>query len=837
MSRVIVKNVGKNMTEKQIAEHFSSKGEVTDVRLPKKNGRSRLFAFVGFRTNDQAESAIAYFNNTFMGTSKITVDAAKKIGDTALVEKAQSIKRAKMRNESGVVSMSTTDPEKDDKSGKNGEGQKEKQVNKLKQEFMDVMKERKTANVWGNDEHVADDTKTSSQTTTVRVGSDLGSSSDDSDSEDESDSAGAESKKSSGAMSDLEFLKQKTVSKADLSETDDDDDGDESDNESESDSDNDGEGNTAVDEKDPPSSSSSSSSNVKSKRNDDGAVDEDDIEASGRLFIRNLPFSVTEDDIMELFQSYGQLTEVHVPLDAEKGCKGFGFVQFMFPEHAEAAQAALDGEAFQGRLIHVIQAKTKLTSPEEDTAGGKFVVGKSAFQRARDEARKKSTADVLSWNANHIRSDAIMGTMANEFGLDAGKFMDAQGEKSGEIAVRMALGEAHVQRENKSYFAKNGVNTSFFDVETKGEGSDSKSSSKAMDKADLAKRSSTCILVKNLPSDTDTDDLLGKFSRYGTVTTFLVPPSKTLALVDFQEPTEARKAFSTLAYRKYKHVPLYLEWAPRGVLEGRKETKSSSSDDKKNGATAAAAAAAAAGEQAPTQAVYIKNINFETTQEALANHVSALGFQQDKHVRMISLPANPRNPGQNAGYGFVEFCDVATATLAAGKLTGTKLAEHVLDAKLSGKKLGSASSPKKGGKNSASLAIDAASQRSCKLVVRNVAFQATEKEVKALFTNFGAVKRVRVPKKVGGGGHRGFAFVDFTSHDEAAVAAEALSATHLYGRHLVIEWAKDDDTSGLDVASLRTKAAGDAKALSAAASKKRKERSDGFSGGDAGDIY
>lgn len=47
-----------------------------------------------------------------------------------------------------------------------------------------------------------------------------------------------------------------------------------------------------------------------------------------------------------------------------------------------------------------------------------------------------------------------------------------------------------------------------------------------------------------------------------------------------------------------------------------------------------------------------------------------------------------------------------------------------------------------------------------KLIVRNVAFQASKAEIRDLFSAFGSVKRVRIPKKMGGE-HRGFAFVDF----------------------------------------------------------------------------
>ena len=50
MSRIIVKNLPKNINENDIKKHFSVKGDVTDVKIMKKeNGKSRNFCFVGFR--------------------------------------------------------------------------------------------------------------------------------------------------------------------------------------------------------------------------------------------------------------------------------------------------------------------------------------------------------------------------------------------------------------------------------------------------------------------------------------------------------------------------------------------------------------------------------------------------------------------------------------------------------------------------------------------------------------------------------------------------------------------------------------------------------------------
>ena len=48
------------------------------------SGKSRLFGFVGFRSQQQAEEAVSYFNNTYIDSSRISVELAKRIGDNDL---------------------------------------------------------------------------------------------------------------------------------------------------------------------------------------------------------------------------------------------------------------------------------------------------------------------------------------------------------------------------------------------------------------------------------------------------------------------------------------------------------------------------------------------------------------------------------------------------------------------------------------------------------------------------------------------------------------------------------------------------------------------------------
>ena len=87
-SRLIVKNLPKHLKEQDLARHFESNQalecRVTDAKIMMKNNRSRLFGFVGFKTEQQAKEALKYFNNSYLHTSKLQIDFAKAQDDDTL---------------------------------------------------------------------------------------------------------------------------------------------------------------------------------------------------------------------------------------------------------------------------------------------------------------------------------------------------------------------------------------------------------------------------------------------------------------------------------------------------------------------------------------------------------------------------------------------------------------------------------------------------------------------------------------------------------------------------------------------------------------------------------
>lgn len=75
-TRLIVKNLPEGATEEpKLRDLFGSKGTVTDVQLKRFNdGKSRHFAFVGYRTEEEASAARDYFDRSFFGGGKMQVE-------------------------------------------------------------------------------------------------------------------------------------------------------------------------------------------------------------------------------------------------------------------------------------------------------------------------------------------------------------------------------------------------------------------------------------------------------------------------------------------------------------------------------------------------------------------------------------------------------------------------------------------------------------------------------------------------------------------------------------------------------------------------------------------
>ncbi|MCL2880443.1 MAG: RNA-binding protein [Treponema sp.] len=79
-----------------------------------------------------------------------------------------------------------------------------------------------------------------------------------------------------------------------------------------------------------------------------------------KLYVGNLPYNTTEDNLRNLFSGFGTVASVKVIFDRVSGnSKGFGFVEMNTDEEANAAIAGTNGREFEGRQLRVNEAMDK----------------------------------------------------------------------------------------------------------------------------------------------------------------------------------------------------------------------------------------------------------------------------------------------------------------------------------------------------------------------------------------------------------------------------------------------------------------------------------------------
>ncbi|MGB0291423.1 MAG: RNA recognition motif domain-containing protein [Luteolibacter sp.] len=90
-----------------------------------------------------------------------------------------------------------------------------------------------------------------------------------------------------------------------------------------------------------------------------------------KMYVGNLPFQTSNDELQELFSNYGTVTDIHMPMDRDSGRpRGFAFVTMSSKDEMVAAIKALDGEDLGGRPLRVNEAQ-----PREERGGGGYKGG------------------------------------------------------------------------------------------------------------------------------------------------------------------------------------------------------------------------------------------------------------------------------------------------------------------------------------------------------------------------------------------------------------------------------------------------------------------------------
>jgi len=91
------------------------------------------------------------------------------------------------------------------------------------------------------------------------------------------------------------------------------------------------------------------------------------------IYVGNLPYSATDNDLRHNFSAYGEVVSVQLICDKFTGqSKGFGFVEMANNAQADAAIKGLNGTSLQGRNITVNQAKPRTERPSHGGGGRRW---------------------------------------------------------------------------------------------------------------------------------------------------------------------------------------------------------------------------------------------------------------------------------------------------------------------------------------------------------------------------------------------------------------------------------------------------------------------------------
>ncbi|MHB1305619.1 MAG: RNA recognition motif domain-containing protein [Limisphaerales bacterium] len=94
---------------------------------------------------------------------------------------------------------------------------------------------------------------------------------------------------------------------------------------------------------------------------------------SSKLFVGNLSFNTTENDLQDAFAAHGTVVEANLMMDRMSGRpRGFGFVTMSTPEEAEKAIQALNGAQIDGRALTVNIARPREDRPSGGGGGGGY---------------------------------------------------------------------------------------------------------------------------------------------------------------------------------------------------------------------------------------------------------------------------------------------------------------------------------------------------------------------------------------------------------------------------------------------------------------------------------
>ena len=387
---------------------------------------------------------------------------------------------------------------------------------------------------------------------------------------------------------------------------------------------------------------------VAAQSDDDGPAAEEeeakekhDEKHTNRLYVTNVPYETTDEELAQFFGKFGDVTDVLIPFDVvAQRPKGFAFVTFASEEAVE--EALRESVIFEGRHLRLQRGEA---APEQQEKVSEMPDDDESFRDRKKRLMK--VENPKSWNALFLSKDTIVKATAAMLGFTPAQMLNPE---SDDLATRVTLAEAQLVKETKKMFEKAGVDL------------------KAFEDMEHAKLSKTLIIAKNFKYEVNEEDVRSMFASYGSLVRFIFPPTHGSALVEYARSADARKAFWALSNRMVLDQPMLLQWAPASATGPVEENE----DEENETGYAPRHRKSETEKKLKTTTLVVKNVPFKATKKELYDIVNT--YARVKSIRMTKKA----DGSGHRGFAFLDFNTKQEAAAALENLGNVHLYDRHL---------------------------------------------------------------------------------------------------------------------------------------------------------------
>lgn len=370
-------------------------------------------------------------------------------------------------------------------------------------------------------------------------------------------------------------------------------------------------------------------------------ADDDNLKGkTNRLFVTNIAYETTDEELEEFFSKYGEVVDAHLPMDTvAQRAKGYAIITFASPDSVEAALS--EAVVMKGRHL---QLKRGEEVPEHLRRKNEVPDDDESFKDKKKRLLKEEKP--RSWNALFLNKDTIVEATAAMLGFTKAQIMNPE---SNDLATRRAIAESQLTNDTRAMFEQAGIDLAAFENPD-------------------YKPSRTLIIAKNLKYKVTEEEIKNMFAAYGSLVRFIYPPTHGSVLVEYARPEDARKAFKALNYHHVLDQPMLLQWAPAGAT-GSADAQEEEGD---GGFVQRRSRTSELEAKLKTTTLMMKNVPFKATKKELYDIVNTYA-----RVKGIRMPKKADESGHR-GFAFLDFNTKQEAAQALENLRNVHLYDRHL---------------------------------------------------------------------------------------------------------------------------------------------------------------